>query len=362
MKYIEFFKTYWLLNPCSPVVAGKVVAGNNGLYGEPETVYRNAAHWLLIAKYLREVDPSTERFIKEMIDLFLCDGSNHLPFIARKSSKNRSNGIIGTAWIVESLSEFIGVECYRSRELENLCRSLLKVVPFDNKKGVWTKIVEPDGSYLEIDRTFNHQLWMNMAHHKFLQSSEDTGLRSRTLIFDNMLSKNLKTNKFGLVYHTLGAFPHFQKTYLKRILSKNYRESMLVKEFGYHAFNLLALSKIYQLSGSEKLRILLTELVSICEFPNFWSNQLDNCFGSHYNPVGLELAVVIDRLELDKSFLLRSLNFHFHHCFDANTFSFKSDSDGATLNARVYELIGLSRRTKDSLRFSVDSNTWYFSQ
>ena len=86
--------------------------------------------------------------------------------------------------------------------------------------------------------------------------------------------------------------------------------------------------------------------------------QRGNIYGTHYNPVGIEVAVARDYLGYSPESICEALNFHFAECFSSQEFSFQSDFDKATLNARLYEMKYLSQETKAKLLFNCESNRW----
>jgi len=358
MTYYEFLTNFWMKSTTSPIVCNAVLAGTNGLYGEQETVYRNMAHWMLICDEISSFNVSAAEFVDSSILKFQQAFSSVGTYKARNSKKDKSNGLIGSAWISEGLCELDNLSSKQTDIAMALSIELLSLYPFDINLGIWPHIVEPEGTLGGIDRTFNHQLWMAASHIYFTSNQGAHILNDRIQIFLEKIPKLLKINKLGTVYHTLGIYPHFHRTKLKRIIKPSYRRDMEVKEWGYHAFNLLGIVKILKVKQNKLLYKKLIELTKVCDTEMFWEMQRNNIYGSHYNPVGLEVAVARDFLGYSIDSVCEALNFHFDECFSVKEFSFKSDFDKATLNARVYEMKYLKNETKSKISFCSESNSW----
>jgi hypothetical protein len=358
VNYYEFLTKFWQKNVTSPLVCNSVKAGTNGLYGEPETIYRNMAHWMLICDEISDVEASAASFIDSSIQKLQLDFTNVGPYKARTSKKDQSNGLIGTAWITEGLCELDNLSAEQSEIVIRLSIELLNLYPFDTKLGLWPNIVEPNGELGGIDRTFNHQLWMAASHAPFTLNEKNNVLNNRINNFMEHISKLLKISTLGTVYHTLGNYPHYHRTLIKRIIKPIYRKDMQVKEWGYHAFNLLGMVRVLKYKKNECLYNKLVELTNICDGEVFWKMQKGNVYGSHYNPVGIEVAVARDFIGYSIESVCEALNFHFDECFSGINFSFESDFDQATLNARLYEIKYLTKRTKSKLHFNEKNNRW----
>ena len=81
LAYTEFLLEFWRKNGYSPIVKGEIVPGNNGLYGDPETIFRNMSHWMCIAcelaKYQRETN--TKEYVCDAVNTLIRDfpGCHH---------------------------------------------------------------------------------------------------------------------------------------------------------------------------------------------------------------------------------------------------------------------------------------------
>lgn len=367
MFYQEFINTFVDSSPFFPI-KGKIITGRNGLYGEKETSFRTLAHW---SRLLKDANIEKRRVLS-FIDLFMDEFSKHNlklgPFKARESdTKDSSNGLIGTAWNVEGILSVIELcQIHEVGEYRDTEKKLIEKIydiyshyVYDESKCNWPHIIEPNGEVLGLDRTFNHQLWFASIKYRASKLIKDQRLSEDCLHFIKNLRKNQKINSKGVIYHTIGSFPHYHKTYLKRILSKSYRSEMIKKEYGYHLFNLLAYCYLLD-EGVESIRNRIIKNLKVVNTNLFRSSQENNEFGSSYNPVGLEAAVAISKISFNDEDILYWINYHFKGFFDNKEFVFKKSDDDATLNSRLYELTYLNPETKKILKYDLANNKWCF--
>lgn len=363
MKKVNFnlwTKNYLLFNPVSPLQTGSVIPGCNGLYRDPETHYRNSCHWAVICKYVLsncQCNESEERllinFIEDVVEDLLGADIDNGPVLARMCDKDKSNGLIGSAWIIESLSFLLSEQKVSIKEKSKVViKKLLSHYSFDCELGYWPNVIEPSGRKIGIDRTFNHQLWLTVSQLEAAHALGDALLIDEAKEHVSLLLNRLRFNLSGYIYHTLGAFPHYHRTLAKRILKPQYKSEMHIKESGYHAFNVLALSKLSYLAPElfEKNN-KIQKALAMCKREAFWKKQINNPYSTPYNPTGLEVAVAASHIG-DSKLTIESLNFHFSQCFRDS--QFVSDFDNATLNARFYEACFIAGDYADNLIFSGD--------
>jgi hypothetical protein len=362
MRYYDFIEKYLKTNEFSPIVRGEFLPGNNGLYGEVETIYRNMSHWLVL--FCDAGDSIKQSSIvplaKEAFDTYTQGRTTGGTYQARFSEKDASNGLIGSAWVlegIEALSRLPGIGVNDLDYLQTIATEISQLYIWDENKNYILNVVEPDGRQVTTDRTFNHQLWLVASIYVSALWSENLSLMDKCKGFINNLDSLMKTNNRGLVYHTLGVYPHYHRTFLKRILSAAYRNEMIHKEYGYHAFNLLGYVRILRLCRPDTLCEKTRALVEVCNNDEFWGRQRDNKFGSTYNPVGLEVAAAASIFKDDK-LVLRALNYHFQNFFDTSIYKFTGGSDEPTLNARLYEMTYLRPDIKGRLDFDEERRQW----
>ncbi|CAK3654459.1 Agl cluster protein AglQ [Vibrio crassostreae] len=367
MNYIDFISEFLKRSPFFPK-KDRITTGTNGLYGEVETSYRILSHWSLLIK---DSQIGKDRVV-DFIDLFLNEFENHDlevgPFKARDSlTKDTSNGLIGTAWNIEGIVSVIDLcRMYSLTEYRDSETTLLKMIRdiyshynYSQIDCNWPNVVEPDGKLLGLDRTFNHQLWFAASKYQSYKLLAPNESLEDVSHFINNLHVNQKTNHVGTIYHTLGTYPHYHKTFIKRLISRAYRVEMVQKEYGYHGFNLLAFVRLYN-DGKKEILGRIVESLKVTKADNFRANQENNRYGSSYNPVGLEIAAAISYTSFDDPDILFWINHHFSNHFDETIFQFKNSHDLPTLNARLYELTYINQETKDILQYDVSENLWSF--
>jgi hypothetical protein len=359
LAYTEFLLEFWRKNGYSPIVKGEIVPGNNGLYGDPETIFRNMSHWMCIAcelaKYQRETN--TKEYVCDAVNTLIREFPGSGPFVARHNpSKDKSNGLIGTAWILEALCRTYQV--FSLDVVRELAISLMELYPFDYDNCLWPAIVEPDGELRGFDRTLNHQLWFSVSVAEASTLFDYPEGADRASRFMKRLGHHMRSNLHGVVYHTIGTGNHFYRTVLKRLIRPNYRREMHEKEWGYHGFNLLALCRWAGLKSVPDLDKEILQLVRRCNTDRFWEAQQKNLYGPSYNPVGIEIAVARDYAGFDLKEVCDALNRHFTELYDPVQFEFSSPTDRPTLNARLYEIAYLSEKTKAALVYTPETNLW----
>ena len=359
-SYQEFLIHYVNKNKYSPYVESDIVGGCNGLYKEKETPYRNISHWISLISEIATFENKYSEMVGQMVDNILDVHIENKPYKSRYSNKNSSNGLIGSAWIIEGLGNSLAF----SNSHEATCDvivDLCNLYPINVNTGIFPEIVEPDGSTIGLDGTFNHQLWLasSLAQAGAALKHSETILKSK--IFSEKIFNNIKINKFGAVFHGLGMLPRYQKNLIKRVIDSAYRKDMLEKEWGYHAFNLLGLIRLRNSGISidmQRFDELFLKLESLTHTKDFWKGNHNNKYGSTYNPVGIEVAVSQSHGDFQLKDICTALNYHFSQFFNPEKFTFIGSVDDPTLNARLYELTYLSDLAKNMISYDSSVNKW----
>ncbi len=346
---------------------GSFPPGHNGPYHDPETPVRNTGHWLVTLckayelggdAHLKEAAWRAARYLlspeaRPMQATFHC---------RRNAEKDFSNGLIGQAWVIESLvlaSETLGdISC------RELAEQVFLVHPFDSRVGLWQR-VNVDGSYSTFDMTYNHQLWFAAAG-AMLDSDLDSAIGSRVVRFlDQTRVSHLRVARSGRIIHHVRPLSR-EREIARRIYSGRRplqalqeKARMVHKEIGYHAFNLYAFSILRQRIPLHPLW-QSNKFMSLLHFVNrkeYIGGLENNRFGYPYNPVGIEVAFGLltfaDRISGDvvaaaTSWLGRQFNLTYDH---ENRLMQRDTEDPETLSARIYEATRLSDL---SLRASCD--------
>ena len=327
---------------------GYMPSGHNGSYIDEETPVRNTAHWIVsfVKAYELTKDKSFYNAIIIGLD-FLKDEilrPSRKTFICReKESKDKCNGLIGQAWVIEGL--MAGYRVTQDKDVLDLASEVFLLHPFSEKKNMWYR-VEPTGAVLTLDKTFNHQLWFAMSGFLIIKAQQNKEIENRCLRFFNVISENLKLSNNGRIGQSvkLDLIEDVIKYNLKRIVRKNELQYIKLKEIGYHAFNTYAFSIIYDLYPN--LKFFKTNDYRKNSFKNsseYKNNIYNSNYGFKYNPPGFEVLKTYNTHEsiLNNSveFIDGLLNFHLENNYDNMKCSFtRNVHDKNTSAARIYEL------------------------
>jgi len=347
--------------------------GHNGPYYDEELPIRNTAHIMMLLLKTHEITgvPKYREAAIRALSYLTADERRPMgsTFWVRKNpEKDFSNGLIGQAWVIEALT-------YAAWQLDDPALNILagKVFllhPFDEKTGRW-RIVNVDGSYAAVDTTFNHQLWFAAAGGMVAGSEQ---IKSQVGIFLDRLDHNLAIHETGLIVHALGGDAHkkrsfgrtakdFISTRLKRRRDAPFKDSVINKAIGYHAFNTYAFSLLFEHYGTHVfwrsdtwariLDFLQTDLYReglewFCPGPVASGKQLPfNKFGYPYNPPGIEVAYTIQTFkdcysQLDGEAIGVWLGRQFSKTLqlESGLMDIRTD-DEITLSARLYEAVRL---------------------
>jgi hypothetical protein len=332
--------------------------GHNGLYNDPETPIRNTCHYMILYSYLYKKTNNEDYFKKlQSLEVYVLDNYYYgYSYECRnKENKDKSNGLIGTAWLSEGL-----LESYQITKNEKILKRLTSIYlkfNFDEKEGVWDTIVEPNGAILTMDRTLNHQIWFAAGLAKLLFFQDSNLLRIHLDLFISKLPKLIKFSNNGLIYHTLGISKQYLRTKIKRLIKPKYGKQMFVKEVGYQCFNLLGLLILDKYSNSSFLESnYIRKAILKMDDINFNNCLNNNKFAYPYNPVGIESAVIYSYFDREK--VIEKLNKQFSETWSNVDFGFFNSTDYLTLNARFYEIIYLNPDFFSKLFFDIEQGKW----
>lgn len=276
---------------------GAIPPGSNGPYHDRETPVRNTSHAIIAFLRLYELTGNKGFRIgaeKALDYLFTTKNRTQFTFVQRcKAGKDASNGLIGPAWNMEAM-----IYAYRKLGQERCLTEALRIFnlfTYDYKHALWIDRVEPDGSRLPVDHTFNHQLWFGVASYPLLILTGDENV-SRSLV---NFAKNLTLNmwfkdKSGRIAHDCRSKSALTKYVIKQFIRRDQNARQAHKEVGYQTFNLYAFARLnqeepeLQCLGQKKVR----RAISFLKSESFTEMAKTTEFGFAYNPVGYELAVV----------------------------------------------------------------------
>lgn len=350
--------------------------GCNGPHKDPETTYRNSAHWLALLSRLFCLtgQKSYENGAHDLADFLMADprlADGILPIMRKKEGKDAANGVIGAAWLIEGLT--IGATCLQRADLSKAAAALGRYFPFDTTQNLWV-VREPDGSLTQIDTTLNHQIWFAMACS--LQAEIPPELKNELQLFIQGLRRHLRHTDKNLIAHTVKS-PFLSKAWLieaaSPIFSKNgpYPQTGLFqnkftrklsaihtlhnqKETGYLAFTLLALARISTSPVGKSLdsNFCIKSYAKLKEIAGERSFD-ENIWSFPYNPPGFEFPHLAEQLGDKKD--ICTIGRHLYQrqlekTYDKQKRSFtKGNSDPATMTARLYTLALCRAETLDLL-------------
>ena len=338
---------------------GSVPPGNNGLYDDPETPVRNAAHWAVLFSTTYE-ETGDERFrdAVERIAGYLCSEEARpggASFNCRESAgKDHCNGVIGQAWAIEGLTA--AARTLEEPSIATIAEEVFLLHPQDERTGLW-KRVEVDGRVLPYDATFDHQIWFAAAGGLLADlpwTDEEVDRRVRRHLDE--VEHNCSLHSSGPFYHlfkpaTLGRYARLIRsdtyfrigvTFARNALSTPTRRRKLHrKSVGYHAFILYAFGLLkrsypyHEFWRSDLCRRALAYARSDVYRDVIWSNG----FGPPYNPAGFEVPLALEAFDLgtadERAYWVRE-QLNRHYVYETNRMA-ENTTDERTLTARLYE-------------------------
>lgn len=355
--------------------------GHNGPYGDPETPVRNLCHWISAYSLLFKLT-NTEEYRQELLRLtkallntpqFKPHGLN---YAFRNGSKDKCNGLIGPAWLIEALCEAHSV--LEDKKLIDEAKRIYSIHPFSNNTGLWKRI-EINGKNLKEDPTFNHQLWFAMSACLIYRQSNSNKILGNINTFLNNLDKNLDLMEDGIIYHPItriharelkknnnlySRLRNLLKTLITHkslggisyilsppsAISPSLKASIREKSIGYHFFNTYAFSVMNEIIphhpfwASKKL----DKILSVFEKQETLDKIFQNKYSFPYNPPGYEATFTAHVFK--KQLASTSMDTLIHDllkkqlqmCYSPDQFLMANNvSDTYTHTARIYEALRL---------------------
>ena len=283
---------------------GSMPPGHNGPYHHPETPARNTAHWAIsfATAAIFDQHASFRAAGARCLD-WLVRATHEAapgPVPCRHAGRDRSNGVMGQAWIIEALA-LAGQKLGHTRAL-HAAGELFDRHSYSYSRGGWYCLLE-DGAAGDVDWTFNHQLWM-CAVGAMVTNAEVSNSRGKVLDFARRLERRIKVDFDGLIAHANpdflapGAYKLLPAAMARRIVFGCRPRTMRMKSIGYHSFNTYALGILSQHLESFAVRPggTLSKAVDFLRLERFSRQLTNNPFGYPYNPPGWETAVSLSIL------------------------------------------------------------------
>jgi hypothetical protein len=335
------------------------VGGHNGPYDDEETPIRVAAHWIIIFSYLyTKYSDNKYRQSIERLGILIKESqkssTNNAFEVRNKEGKDKINGLIGQAWIIEGLIEVAKVlddDTY----YELACNAFFQQV-FDDKRGIWNR-VEINGEMLGYDKTYNHQLWFAAAGSLIVNYRKNQEIEEKIKRFLDKSNELMLVKKDGLICHYMytcnSLFKHLH--YNIELLKDFFHiKSIRYKEEGYHYFNMYAFTLLYKEYPHHSFFYSKTFLTALQYTLNFdklkilenvhgiTPNSKCNIYSYGYNSPAFELPYILKHFAPDN--YNESLEVLWQKqielTYDKKNRSFSlNTNDKITLTARLYELV-----------------------
>lgn len=331
---------------------GSFPSGHNGPYHDPETPVRNTAHILfLLASLYKKTGIKNYRVAGEKAASYLLSHDAR-PFGASfhcrdKPGKDRCNGLIGQAWVIEALVS--AADAFDCQECYDLAEEVFLIHPWDKNVGIWRRL-EIDGTILSYDGTFNHQLWFAGVGGLLKNTPE---AQTRSLFFLEKVASAVQLYPNGVIFHSskMGPITGYLKNGLKpflRALSSGLRkrkqkhlwESLYLKSAGYHGFNLYAFAMLKDAFPEARIwhSKIFKKLISAHRKDSFVCDVKKSEYGYRYNVSGIEIAYAVETFFQDKKEATMWLNRQMQETFLSETHCLVKDApDSNTAFARIYE-------------------------
>lgn len=340
---------------------GSMPGGSNGPYGDVETSVRNTSHWLSVFSYAyqKTANSKFEFAANNAVDFLLSPHCRPMgaSFHCRVNPyKDSCNGLIGQAWAIEGLVSAYKV--FNRKDALKVAREVFKMHPFAMRPGLWRR-VSVDGSYLDFDHTFNHQLWFAAIGATLNDDEIDVMVK----VFMRNIIRHVHLYTDGVIYHRTPLsqwriYPNWSVSSIAsfiRINTSRYRikKYLYSKSVGYHSFNLYALAILKEQYPHDDIWLSkkLHKILNVTYKPGFREMLSSTEFGWTYNPAGIELAYVGEIFNLSPSCSQEWINMQCNYTYDKSSSDILSYSspDCFTASARIYEATRLSRQYDISL-------------
>ena len=321
---------------------GSMPSGHNGAYQDSETPVRNTSHYLIAFARAHELSGEVAfseaalRCLDWLVKRNLY--REGYTFHHRTSlGKDRCNGLIGPAWNMEAL--LFAAERYNRQDARDLAREIFLLHPFIPDIAVW-KRVEPNGSLLTFDATFNHQLWFAACAAPLAVDTLEAKMRIEAFLHGT--AKNWQLARNGRIIHPLWLPKRRLRETVKRLVKPDYRRNVISREIGYHAFNLQAFA-LFKLAGirfPKHVEKRIHSALAYLNHPEFTQGIEKSEWGYPYNPPGWEVSVALMILGDADPYACRPwLERQISHSYDSKSQTLSCGTDDTeTHTARIYEV------------------------
>lgn len=340
-------------------------AGHNGPYSDSETPVRNTAHWLMIFSclYKRTNDEKYKRSALKAISYLKSNVARPMSasfFCRFKKEKDFCNGLMGQAWVIEAL--IYADDIFVNEGLYKLAEEVFLLHDFDLERSIWHR-TGVDGSRLDFDVTFNHQLWFAAVGSLFIKSPIILNMCDD---FFSKIAVKPKLYKNGVLFHNTSIYqPKLEMKkgtssainyVIQKIFSIKNKKSLYLKSVGYHGFNLYAYELLKKRYGDHPFykSSNFHKMLNIISSDKFQKDLNKSQYSYGYNPPGFELGYALLNNGGNENDVAEMLTHHFSITKRGRSFNSAVSKDSNTSEARLYELIRLL--DLKNIKFNINEN------
>ncbi|MFO7795893.1 MAG: hypothetical protein ACQERB_07470 [Promethearchaeati archaeon] len=338
---------------------GSFPPGKNGPWNNKDTPLRVTAHYgiLLLEAYRRTNESKFKSNAKRGYDYVIRKNNRpfNFSFKCRESDDPaiNGNGLIGQAWIIESLIK--AYEVLNDELYLDIVEDVISKHKFNYEYNLWHTL-GIDGKILDIHTTFNQQLWFSLMAYKFTQLRNSKEILNSSSKFFKNLDSLIKFDKFirMLIRSKNLDIKKISRNYIKSIAAKTLLKDHFRKiSEGYLSFTLLGIAKLFDLDQNLKIwnnnnfkKKLRSSMLYLDE-KLYYEDQ--NKYAFQYNPIGFEAAIIQEKFS-------EYLNMQYKHSIEDwiqkqlyNHYNFekylmnRNTVDPQTLAARIYEITDIEQ-------------------
>jgi hypothetical protein len=326
---------------------GSFPGGENGPYRDAETPARNTAHWLVTLLRAYEITGRSALRAAALRAAAYLTAPSARPagatFLCRTNSrKDRCNGLIGQAWVIEALA--VAADSLADPRYRTLAKEVFRLHPFDDAAGLW-RVVHVEGAPGRVDLNFNHQLWFAAAGALVEGGSDPAIGRAVRRFLDRAHEIHFRVTRGGRIRHRITEIlPEADLQVPQYTARPETRADLIRRETGYHAFNLYAFALLrlrvpsHPLWRSRRFGAALRFLGAGAYLRGLDGNE----YGYSYNPVGFEVAFALQVFRAAGPGRSRPASWwvgqQLARTYDpARRLLDRATPDGVTLSARLYE-------------------------
>jgi hypothetical protein len=282
---------------------GEFQPGHNGPWNVCEMPTRNTAHWSVALARAYELEPQDD--LREAIaraGRYLLSSEARPGGYTYQLMRDKwfTNGIVGQAWVLEALlavHRVLGDPAYLEAAEE-----LVHLHELDARCGLW-RGRELDGTPSAIHTTLNQQCWFTAMAHAVGDRAGNPIILERTRRAASMWRRVAAFNGryIGLTVRPSIFFPHdIRAGYRLFRMLRRHAAEMDLRAKGYLAYSLYGMALFHTLEpaldifADPRMQKMTASSLAFLEKAVYRYAAGDNRYGSSYNPIGFEMAYVLE--------------------------------------------------------------------